>query len=311
MKQQPLISIITPSYNQGEFIRETIDSILNQSYQNIEHWVIDGGSTDNTVEILKSYDDPRYNWISEKDKGQSDAINKGIARCNGDLFVWLNSDDVFLPGALEAIADAWQPDNPAVLYGRAKKIDEIGNDLGYCVRQSGTITLETILSARAWPVQPSAFIPLDVLKELGGVDITFRYMMDFNLWVQLAERISFLFVPQDVVLYRFHTESKSVAEFAGFILDADRIYKTIAQKGLMSELDAQSRADLFAARRMLTPSLMKFDEALKRLTRAMRAQPGNAPEALFILSKGVARNMLGESLWNRVIEAKINRTMKA
>src|SRR6266498_4984769 len=93
----PLVSIVTPSYNFGGFIRATIESVLTQDYPNIEYWVIDGGSTDGTVSILTEYEhDPRFHWISERDRGQSDAINKGWSRCRGDIIAWLNSDDLYL-----------------------------------------------------------------------------------------------------------------------------------------------------------------------------------------------------------------------
>ena len=101
----PLCSIITPSYNQGEYIEETIQSVLSIDYPNIEYWVIDGGSSDDTVSILSKYEsDPRFNWLSELDRGQSDAINKGFVRCRGDIWTWINSDDLLLPySVLEAV----------------------------------------------------------------------------------------------------------------------------------------------------------------------------------------------------------------
>src|SRR5258708_6136901 len=105
----PLVSIVTPSFNQGQFIRETIESVLTQDYPNIEYWVIDGGSTDETLAILREYEgDPRFHWLSEPDKGQSDAINKGLVRCHGEIFAWLNSDDVFIKEALGHVVAGWQ-----------------------------------------------------------------------------------------------------------------------------------------------------------------------------------------------------------
>lgn len=101
---KPLVSIITPSYNQGKFIEETIQSVLNQDYPNIEYIVIDGGSTDNTIDILKKYEG-RLRWISEPDKGQSDAINKGFAMARGSMMAWLNSDDTYLPGTVNKVVD--------------------------------------------------------------------------------------------------------------------------------------------------------------------------------------------------------------
>src|SRR4051812_10184477 len=103
----PLVSIVTPSYNQGRFIRETINSVLSQDYPNVEYWVIDGGSTDETITILREYEhDARFHWISEPDRGQSDAINKGWRRSRGEILAWLNSDDTYLPGAIRAHVQA-------------------------------------------------------------------------------------------------------------------------------------------------------------------------------------------------------------
>src|SRR5690606_33014626 len=99
LSSYPLVSVVTPSYNKGKFIKETIESVLSQDYPNIEYIVMDGGSTDETVDILKSYGD-RIAWISEKDDGQADAVNKGIARARGEIIGWLNSDDTYLPGAV-------------------------------------------------------------------------------------------------------------------------------------------------------------------------------------------------------------------
>ncbi len=114
VQHTPLISIVTPSYNQGQFIRETITSVLDQSYPHLELWVMDGGSSDNTIEILRSFEgDPRFHWVSERDRGQSDAINKGLARCTGEVFAWLNSDDLLTPGALAAVTEACGPDRRA------------------------------------------------------------------------------------------------------------------------------------------------------------------------------------------------------
>ena len=105
----PRISLVTPTYNQAATIRETIESVLGQDYADLDYWVFDAGSRDGTVEILRRYEhDPRFHWVSEPDKGQSDAINKGLARCTGEVFNWINSDDYLEPGALGRVAEAFQ-----------------------------------------------------------------------------------------------------------------------------------------------------------------------------------------------------------
>src|SRR5260221_9891758 len=124
----PLVSIVTPSYNQGKFIRETIESVLTQDYANIEYWVIDGGSTDETLGILQQYEnDPRFHWISEPDKGQSDAINKGWSRCRGEIVAWLCSDDVYVEHAIK-LQVSYLVDHPEIgaVYGDVIYVDSEG-----------------------------------------------------------------------------------------------------------------------------------------------------------------------------------------
>ena len=126
MSELPRISIVTPSYNQGRFIEETIQSVLGQGYPNVEYIIIDGGSTDNTVEIIRKYAKHLTYWVSEPDRGQSHAINKGLARCTGDLFGWINSDDVLMPGALEVVAEAWRRRPGRIISGATSIFDEHG-----------------------------------------------------------------------------------------------------------------------------------------------------------------------------------------
>src|SRR5262245_42806391 len=129
----PLISIVTPSYNQAPYLEATLRSVLDQNYPRLEYIVIDGASTDGSPEIIRRYADRLTYWVSEPDRGQAEAINKGLARCSGDLVNWLNSDDVLAPGALQAVAHAWQSQRqPSIIYGFAKYINEEGRDLGYC-----------------------------------------------------------------------------------------------------------------------------------------------------------------------------------
>ena len=131
MDENPLVSIVTPSFNQGRFLEATIQSVLNQDYVNVEYIVVDGGSTDNCVDILKKYSDQLAHWMSEPDAGQTDAINKGFSLATGEIFAWLNSDDIYRPGAIsEAVAYLQDHPNEGMIYGDADFIDENGNWLG-------------------------------------------------------------------------------------------------------------------------------------------------------------------------------------
>src|SRR5688572_25596277 len=126
VRRQPLVSIVTPSYNQGRYIEETIQSVLNQDYPNLEYLVLDGGSTDETLEILKRYEG-RLVWISEKDRGQADAINKGFHLAKGRILGWLNSDDTYSPGAIRKVAQYFQTHRDVgLLYGEGYHVDTAG-----------------------------------------------------------------------------------------------------------------------------------------------------------------------------------------
>jgi glycosyltransferase involved in cell wall biosynthesis len=207
----PLVSIVTPSYNQGRFIRQTIKSVLDQEYPNIEYWVIDGGSTDETIAILQEYEhDARFHWISERDRGQSDAINKGWRRCSGDIFAWLNSDDTYLPGAIRSQAQALQQHHDSgVVYGDALYIDEQSAPL-YTAYGRPYHMLE--LLRLTIPAQPTTFIRRTVCEAIGPMNEHFKYSMDSEYWVRAAKIAGFWYEPGCIATYRLHDRSKTIAD---------------------------------------------------------------------------------------------------
>ncbi len=297
----PLFSVVTPSYNQGQFIRETIESVLTQDYPNIEYWVIDGNSTDKTVSILGEYEhDPRFHWISEKDHGQSDAINKGLARCRGEIFSWLNSDDLLVPGALGHVAGVWSAQPPAIIYGRAKFIDPCGNDLGYCAMQSSRMDLGRLFSGKYSPVQPASFVPTEYARRIGGIDTQLHYSMDFDFLVRLAEMLSFKSIAYDLALYRLHKTSKTIALAEGFISDIEQVYHKAVTRGTVSERQAIVLANLLAARKYLMPEINDRSRAMARLRAAARVDYSVIPEAALILLKAGIRSIVGDRLWSKV-----------
>jgi len=213
VKGSPLVSIITPSYNQGGFIEETIESVLSQDYQNIEYIIIDGGSTDNTIEILKKYEG-RVKWVSEKDRGQSDAINKGFRMAKGEIFAWLNSDDVYIKGAVSKAIDFLDKHTDVkMVYANAKFCDESGKIIGE-YRPPEIFDYKKLAFYNSI-CQPSTFFRRDAFFAVGGIDLTLHHLMDHDLWMKMAKRFKVAYLPEFLSIYRLHTESKSISDIHG------------------------------------------------------------------------------------------------
>ena len=217
----PHISIVTPSYNQGQFLEETICSILDQEYPNLEYIIIDGGSTDNSVDIIRKYKKHIDYWVSESDRGQSHAINKGIQHCTGDIFNWINSDDLLMPGALRAVAEAWSETPGNIVSGNAELFNESGT---FKYTKACGQTLRNFV--RFWEpkgfgwAQQSTFVPLADLKALDGVREDLTYCMDYNMMVRLLQRgLEVTYVGEFLARFRFHSDSKTVGEAEIFRLE--------------------------------------------------------------------------------------------
>ena len=187
-KQNLRISIVTPSLNQGRFLQDCIDSIRAQNWPDIEHVIIDGGSSDNTLEVIRQNEDWLTGYISEPDKGAADAINKGISKCTGDIVAWLNADDFYLPGALEAIAEAYGAAPEASFwFGNGIRADEKGRKTAVFNDGPVLYSHEALLSGLDYILQPSTFINGKLLRQLGGLDESLRWSFDWDLWIRLAK----------------------------------------------------------------------------------------------------------------------------
>ncbi|HUI44925.1 MAG TPA: glycosyltransferase family 2 protein [Nitrospirota bacterium] len=217
------ISIITPSYNQGRFLSQTIESILSQEGDfTIDYIIIDGGSRDNSLEIIKKYEvllidgtwpirckGIRYRWLSEKDRGQTDALNKGFLKAEGDILAWLNSDDTYLPGALNLIASSFRNNpNIGLVYGKAWFIDESGKKLREV--NTGPTDFQG-LAALNLICQPAAFFRRSVLDAAGPMDVDLHYTMDHDLWIRMSRISRLLHIEHYLATYRMHGESKSMS----------------------------------------------------------------------------------------------------
>ena len=294
----PPISIVTPSYNQGEFIEETIRSVLLQGYPNLEHIVIDGGSTDNTVEIIKKYEKHLTYWVSEPDRGQSHAINKGIAQCTGEIFNWINSDDLLMPGALWAVARAWTQYPGRIIAGGA----EFFNDSGVFRREkAGEQTLRNFV--RFWEAegfgwaQQGTFVPLADLKDLGGVREDLKYCMDYNMMVRLLLRdLQVAYIDETLARFRFHSTSKTVGRTEDFRLERVEMLRNMAELPIRvraGEWDRQQAIRLVdVAKRALWRG--RFATGLKLMTRAFATSPLGATHEIFSrFAKKLLRQLQG------------------
>ncbi|MDR0547871.1 MAG: glycosyltransferase [Deltaproteobacteria bacterium] len=208
--KNPLVSVITPSYNQGHFIKKTIDSILSQSYSNIEYIVVDGGSTDQTIDILRSYGD-KIHWISEPDKGQSDALNKGIAMANGKIIGWLNSDDLYLPDAVRT-AVTFLTENPEyeLVYGNGHIIDLYDNITRPC---PDVIPFNyKALAERCIICQAATFFTKSLFDKVGGINQNLQYCMDYDLWIRMAKFVKFMYLPIYLASFRIYDDNKTTSK---------------------------------------------------------------------------------------------------
>lgn len=208
LSAHPKVSIITPSYNQGEFIRETIESVLNQTYDNIEYIVMDGGSTDETVRILQSYGD-RFRWVSEKDRGQADAVNKGIRIATGEIIGWLNSDDTYYPDAVEKAVKALLS-HPEVdmVYGEGDYIDKNSVVTG---RYATKLFNYEELANECVICQPTGFFTKEIVEKAGLLNANLHLCMDYELWMRIGKQGTIMYIPERLATSRMYEENKTLS----------------------------------------------------------------------------------------------------
>jgi glycosyltransferase involved in cell wall biosynthesis len=206
----PRISIVTPSFNQGQFLEETIRSVLLQGYPNLEYLVIDGGSHDNSREILQKYSSFLSYWHSRGDEGQADAINQGLRMATGDIVAWINSDDYYLPGVFERIADQFVQKDIQIIYGRAVFVDEGGKFIEEYPAEPLPLDWRRFRYWRGWPIpQPTVFMHRGLLEQFGFLDPSLHYALDYDLLIRLSCHIKLDFLDVLMANYRIHSHSKT------------------------------------------------------------------------------------------------------
>jgi glycosyltransferase involved in cell wall biosynthesis len=209
MEHIPLVSVVTPSYNQVAYLEETIQSVLSQGYPNLEYIIVDGGSTDGSVEIISRYAGRLSWWVSEPDQGQTDAINKGFARARGEILAWLNSDDTYLPQAISQAAE-YLVNHPeaGMVYGDANLVDQRGKLIGKFPAQQ--TNYKRLRRGYVHIPQQAAFFRTALWREVGPLDPSFYFAMDYDLWVRLARRAPLHYYPRLWANFRLHQDGKSV-----------------------------------------------------------------------------------------------------
>jgi glycosyltransferase involved in cell wall biosynthesis len=207
----PRVSIITPSFNQAKFLRRTVESVLSQDYQNIEYIIIDGGSTDGSLEIIKDYESQLAYWESIPDHGQTDAINKGFAKASGKYLAWLNSDDIYQPGAItEAVNYLENHPDVGMVYGDCTFIDAQDQRIG--LFPAAQTDYARLRRGYVHIPQQSSFFRADLWKKVGPLDPSFYFAMDYDLWVRLAGEAPLVYLPGHLwASFRLHGDAKTIA----------------------------------------------------------------------------------------------------
>ena len=206
----PLVSIVTPSFNQARYLETTIGSVISQDYSRLEYIIVDGGSTDGSAGIIKKYESKLAWWVSEKDRGQTDAINKGFAGAKGEILAWLNSDDTYEPGAISSAVNVLLA-HPEVglVYGDANYINVDGSIIGRF--PAAQTDLARLRRGYVHIPQQTAFFRAGLWRAVGPLDPSFYFAMDYDLWVRLALRSQVKYVPQTWADFRLHTSGKTIS----------------------------------------------------------------------------------------------------
>ncbi len=282
---------MTPSYDQAAYLKQTLTSVFEQDYPRLEYLVVDGDSTDGSVEIIKKYADKLAWWVSEKDSGQAEAINKGFSRARGEIVAWLNSDDYYLPGAVSAAVKTFQQNPDVVLvYGNMLAVDDRGQTTN--LLKYNQLTLEDLLCFQIIG-QPAVFFRREALETAGQLDITYHCFLDHHLWLRIALQGRILHVDETWAAARYHSEAKNRAKAAEFGREAFRILDWVRkQSGLAEAVAGVERCARASAHRVNARYLLDGGQPWQSLvswSRALIIHPPTALARLNILVSALLR----------------------
>jgi glycosyltransferase involved in cell wall biosynthesis len=293
-------SVVTPSFNQAAFLEQTLTSVLQQAGANLEYFVFDGGSTDDSVDIIKKYAPRLTYWVSEKDCGQADAIVKGWRRATGEVLAWLNSDDIYLPSALGKVQNVFdaRPEVQMVV-GRALMMDERGKV--FSSKSSAPFNLPKIFLGGSTPGQPAIFVRRSLVTEIGFPDTRLHFAFDWEYWIRAVlflrgERIFYLDEP--LAAMRIWSETKTSKGIEKFCIEQRQVLSTLFDSGnlplQLQSLRNESLASMYVKQAVLEWQVGRVTEARKSLRDALQISPH------ILRNPDVHYNNLGIRLWGYI-----------
>jgi glycosyltransferase involved in cell wall biosynthesis len=280
----PLVSIVTPSLNQGEYIRHAVESVLSQDYPHLEYWVMDGGSTDETTTILAQLaEGGDFRWQSRPDQGQAQAIQMGWARSRGDILAWINADDTYLSGAVRAAVTAFQEHPEAnIVCGGVQLIDSEGIPTGAV--KPVALDLSGLLDLHHYLPQPAVFLRAEAVRSVGGIDASLQYAMDLDLYLRLAACAPIHFLDETLAAHRLHPSSKTMSQHHALRAEAAQVARRFLDQYGENGLYRNTESDLDARRLRSRTHLVEayadfrrkqYAHSLAHAARALWLQPGN------------------------------------